>query len=82
MKGSEIELQSMHPKKKNSNVIKKIGRIIVKNKHHYRVNGKYNEGAVRMLNLLERKMIEKNAKDMIDGFNTEHLKALFEDCSK
>ena len=34
-----------------------------------------------MINLLEAKMEKKKVKDMIDGFNTEHLKALFNECS-
>ena len=34
-----------------------------------------------MRNLLEEKMEKKKVNDMIDGFNTEHLKALFNECS-
>ena len=29
------------------------------------------------MNLLEEKMKKKNIKDLIDGFNTDHLKTLF-----
>ena len=63
--------------RKNSNVIKKIGRMIIKNQHRYKLKGRSNEGAQKMMNLLEEKMKKKNIKDLIDGFNTDHLKTLF-----
>ena len=63
--------------RKNSNVIKKIGRMIIKNQHRYKLKGRSNEGAQKMMSLLEEKMKKKNIKDLIDGFNTEHLKTLF-----
>ena len=31
--------------RKNSNVIKKIGRMIIKNQHRYKLKGRSNEGA-------------------------------------
>jgi hypothetical protein len=34
-----------------------------------------------MLELLSKKAKNGNVKDMIDGFNFEHLKALFSECS-
>ena len=35
-----------------------------------------------MKKLLDEKMKRKNVKDMIDGFSTEHLKTLFNDCTE
>ena len=48
-----------HKSRKNSNVIKKIGRIIVKNKDKYRIQGKINEGSIKMVKLLDEKMKKK-----------------------
>lgn len=42
--------------KKNSNVIKKIGRIIIKNQHKYKKNGRGNKGVEKMMSQLEKKM--------------------------
>ena len=59
-------------------MIKKIGRLIIKNEKHYKKDGRLNPAAQKMMNLLNKKMEEKNVKDLVDGFNTDHLKALFD----
>ena len=75
--------------KKNSNVLKKMGRMILKNKHRYSARGKRNEGVDNMMKLFEGKTKKKNnmkkkniMKDLVDGFNTRHLKSLFNECSE
>ena len=67
--------------KKNSNVLKKMGRMILKNKHRYNAKGR-NKGVDNMMKLFEGKMKKNNMKALVDGFNTKHLKTLFNECSE
>ena len=74
--------------KKNSNVLKKMGRMILKNKHRYSARGKRNEGVDNMMKLFEGSTKKKNntkknnMKALVDGFNTRHLKSLFNECTE
>ena len=69
---------------KNSNVIKKYGRIINNHlKRYLGKEGKGNEGIRKMLDRLRSEMGNKKKKtDMMDLFNTYHLNVLLNECEE
>jgi hypothetical protein len=63
--------------KKNSNAIKKMGRIILNNLDKYQIPNTRNLGVENMMKKLKDRFVGKKSKSMVDGFNTYHLQALF-----
>ena len=68
--------------KKNSNAIKKIGRIILNHIQKFQLKNETNPGVEAMMRILNSKSREgENPKDYRDRFNVSHLQALFSECS-
>lgn len=63
--------------KKNSNAIKKMGRIILKRLKQYKLEGQINTGVQKMMKMLGDRN-NKKSKSLVDGFNTYHLQSLFD----
>lgn len=60
--------------KKNSNTVKKIGRMILDRLEEYDISIGPNQGVVNMLSKLQ----EGSKRKQPDRFNTSHLQALFD----
>lgn len=68
--------------RKNSNVIKKYGRIILKYQKIFNLSNSKNEGFEVMMRELSTKLLRKNnSKDLSDNFSTKHLLMLFQNTS-